>query len=135
MCICIYICRLTLGECPAANRTYATYGSPVTADVIVHVSVRMRGSEQYSTCEIAAALRHVHCLSVLSAPVLSLCLFVCLPLCLSARLLVGLSVCWSLSFYLSCPTLLGTFLKETCHFSSAKNTLCLCACVYFLTFL
>jgi len=31
------ICRLTLGACPAANRTYATYGDTITADVSVRV--------------------------------------------------------------------------------------------------
>jgi len=37
-----YYCRLTLGGCPSANRTYATYGSPITADVSVRVCERKR---------------------------------------------------------------------------------------------
>ena len=116
MCICIYICRLTLGECPAANRTYATYGSPVTADVIVHVSVRMRGSEQYSTCEIAAALRHVHCLSVSLCPC-SLSLSVCLPASLSVCPSARRSICLLVSFFLSfLPYSPGYFSKRNLPF-------------------
>ena len=122
----MYICSLTLGACPAANRTYATYGSSVTADVSEHVFLRIRESEQYSTHEIAATLRHLYCLylsfSVCLSLCRSLCLFVCLPLCLPACLLIGLSVCWSLSFYFSCPALLGSFPKEICHLSTPANS-------------
>ena len=145
ICICMYICSLTLGACPAANRTYATYGGPVTADVSVLVCARMRESEQYLTNQIAAALRDLHvylsaclfvclpacqsvCLSICRSlsfclPVcLSACLPVCLPVCLPACLSACLSVSRSLSFCLSCPILLGSFPKETCHFSTPPNS-------------